>query len=315
MLSIFVANIKESTPPLKRVINPHRHERFKREIEAIKTLSHPSIVRLIDHSALDDSNGQIEKQFLVMPVANGGDLSEPGRVDLYRNLIDGVIQVGKQIASALAAAHVKEIIHRDVKPQNILFTGMGHEAWLSDFGICLLQDRTRLTESGEVVGPHSFLAPELEDGSQLDVTPAADVYSLGKVIYYMISGGIILPRERLNEEKYGGILRQGERHQLLLSLLQQMICPLAGRLQTMVEVLGRLDRIETWEKQAQVLALSPQAFSGLQKIQNKLQEKIRLANENRTARQSEADRLEATKKDCEIWLQTELEKSEAISYF
>jgi serine/threonine protein kinase len=297
---------------LKRVLNPSRHERFRREIEAIRTIQHPNIIKLIDHSALSDLNGEIEKQFLVMPIAEGGDLSQPGRVSLYRGSIDGVIQVGKQLAAALTAAHAARVIHRDVKPANVLFTGNGHETWLSDFGICLLRDHTRLTEIGEVAAPRSFLAPELEDGGQLDVTPAADVYSLGKVLYYMISGGVTLPRERLDDGQYNEILLQGERHQLLYSLLREMICPLSNRLKSMADVERRLASIETWEKEAQMLPLSPQALAGLQDLQRKAQERIRVATENRTAREQEAERLERTKNAFQMWLEAEFGKVSAF---
>ena len=156
---------------LKRVPDINRRERFRREIDAIKRLTnpetrqaHPNIISLIDHSALDNT-GDPEKQFLVMPIANGGDLSDPGRLSLYKDSIDGVLQVAKQVACALSAAHAAEIVHRDVKPENILFAGFGHELWLSDFGICLIREAPRVTEPPEVMGPRAFMAPELEQGA------------------------------------------------------------------------------------------------------------------------------------------------------
>jgi len=293
---------------LKRVLNPARHARFHTEIEAIKRVQHPNIIKLVDHSAMDNPNGEEEKQFLVMPIAHGGNLGFAGRVSIYKDMIDGVVLVGKHLASGLAEAHAKGIIHRDVKPENILFTGVGHEVWLSDFGICLLREQTRSTDTGEVVGPRAFLAPELEDGGKLDVTPAADVYSLGKVLYYMISGGTILPRERLHEERYKQIFLRGERHQLLQALLQQMICPLEQRLKSMAEVSQRLEKIETWEKEARLLAISPLALANIQNLQNTAQENSRIDAENSAARMHEADRLSAVRRGFEMWLQPELEK-------
>lgn len=293
---------------LKRVLNPERRERFRREIEAIKTIDHPNVIKLVDHSALDDTTGQAEKQFIVMPIADGGDLDRPGRVDLYRGSIDAVIQVGKQLASALAAAHAAKVIHRDVKPGNILFTGLGHEVWLSDFGICLLREQPRLTDSEEVVGPRAFLAPELEEGSQLDVTPAADAYSLGKVLYYMISGGTILPRERLGEEKYSSIFRQGERFELLQLLLQQMICGLSGRIQHMDQVGERLRRIEDWEKSARLLPISKEGLASIQKLHAKALELERVSAEDKSIRAQEKDRLQAVQRGFKSWAQTELER-------
>jgi serine/threonine protein kinase len=223
-------------------------------------------------------------------------------------MIDGVVLIGKQLASGLAASHAKGVIHRDVKPENILFTGVGHEVWLSDFGICLLREQTRSTDAGEVVGPRAFLAPELEDGGKLDVTPAADVYSLGKVLYYMISGGVILPRERLHEQQYSQIFLRGERHQLLQTLLQQMICPLEQRLKDMTEVTQRLEKIETWEKEARLLAIGPQALARIQNLQNTAQENSRINAANSAARVQETERLSTVRRGFETWLQPELEK-------
>jgi serine/threonine protein kinase len=105
---------------LKRVLNPARHDRFRKEVEAIKQLDHPNIITLIDHSALDAGAGA-EKQFIVMPLAEGGDLGRGDRLSLYRGSIDAVLQVATQIADGLKAAHAAGIIHRDVKPGNILF--------------------------------------------------------------------------------------------------------------------------------------------------------------------------------------------------
>ena len=131
---------------LKRVLNPARHQRFLNEISAIKLLQHPNIITLVDHSALDDNVTNAEKKFLVMPIAQGGDLSDPQRLSLYRDTLDSVLHVAKQIAAALATAHAAGIIHRDIKPQNILFTGNGHEIWLADFGVCLVREQERATE-------------------------------------------------------------------------------------------------------------------------------------------------------------------------
>ncbi len=72
---------------LKRVLNRKRHERFRTEIDAIRRLKHPNIVTLIDHSALDVSDGEVEQQYLVMPVASGGSLADQGRVSLYKDNI------------------------------------------------------------------------------------------------------------------------------------------------------------------------------------------------------------------------------------
>lgn len=148
---------------LKRVRNPKRHARFLREIEAIKRLtdpvtnqSHPNVVSLIDHSALDDAENPA-KQYLVMPIAEGRDLSDPDRLSLYENSLDGVLIVAKQIASALKAAHAVEVIHRDVKPENVLFTGswprlVAERLW--NLSHSRIAPAHRVTRSGRPLGIH-----------------------------------------------------------------------------------------------------------------------------------------------------------------
>jgi hypothetical protein len=296
---------------LKRVLNPTRHQRFCNEIEAIKRLEHPNIVKLIDHSALDDGSQNVEKQFLVMPIAEGGDLSSPDRLSLYANALDGVLQVAGQLSGALGVAHEVGIIHRDIKPENILFTGHGHEAWVTDFGICLLRDFPRSTEASEVVGPRSFMAPELEDGGQLGVTPAADIYSFGKVIYYMITGGTVLPRERFHEETYSRIFANGGRYGLLQILLGRMICPLERRFQSVAEVVKGLENIEAWERNAVLLPISPEGLAGIDKLRRQALEAQRATVANQEVRAREAATIAAVVEGFEPWLRGEFERAAA----
>jgi len=203
---------EESTPVvLKRILNPRRAERFVAEVTACKTLTHPNIIRLLDHSALDGSGE--EKMYLVMPHMDAGNLEE--RAAMYRGSVDSTLEVALKLAEALGHAHSKGVIHRDVKPANILFAERNNEPTLADFGICLIRDEPRTTETGEVVGPRAFMAPELEGGGRLEATPAADVYSLGKVIYFMLAGGTVLPRERQAEAKYDIFTGKGLRHELV----------------------------------------------------------------------------------------------------
>lgn len=230
----------EGAYALKRILRPLRQERFKREIGAVTALRHPNVIGIINYSAFKDATGDPEKQFVVMPIADGGDLGRSGRVERYKESIDFVHQIGRQIVSALMTAHDEGVIHRDLKPANVLFMGLGHEIWLSDFGICLIRDPAS--------DPHdcgrAFLAPELEMGAQLDVPPAVDVYSLGKVLYFLFSGGVTLPGHSLEDAQYTAILRQGKRRQALRALLRQMVCPLEDRLKTMPEVMSGLDTLK-----------------------------------------------------------------------
>jgi hypothetical protein len=294
---------------LKRVKNPARHERFRNEIEAIKRLRHPNIISLLDHSALNDDT---ERQFLVMPIADGGDLSKSGRIELYRETLDGALLVAKQIAGGLGAAHASNVVHRDVKPQNILFTGHGHDIWISDFGICLIQGQDRVTVTPEAVGPRAFMAPELERGGKLEVTPAADIYSLGKVIYYMVSGGLILPRERLHEEEYSRIFDRGERYRLLYHLLMKMVCPLSSRLQRIEEVIRDLENIQAWEQNAQLLPISKTGLEAIARMQQRALDADRVRSDKMTAQEHEQRTFESAKEGFAKWQRAELEKIAAF---
>jgi serine/threonine protein kinase len=291
---------------LKRVLNPKRHDRFRREIDAVKRLMHRNIIKLIDHSALDDAGGASDKQFLVMPIARNGDLSK--RVSLYRDSIDSVLPVAKQLADALRVAHGAGVIHRDVKPENVLFADVDHEPWLTDFGICLLREEPRITESREVVGPWAFMAPELEDGGKLEVNPAADVYSLGKVVYYMVTGGTVLPRERLDEEKYRQVFARGERYRLLELLLRQMICVVEQRIQSMEEVIKELEKIEAWEHSARLLPISDEALAGIEQLKRRSLEAGRITAGNEQARHQEEQTLGSVQASMTGWLTSELKK-------
>ncbi len=292
---------------LKRILNPERHDRFRHEIEAVKRLDHPNVVKLIDHSALDAPAHEGEKQFLVMPLASGGDLSE--RVEAYEGSLDSTLIIAKQVCAALKAAHSSQIIHRDIKPQNILFADSGNKVIVSDFGICLIRENPRITATSEVVGPWRFMAPEAEGGGAIDVKPAADIYSLGKLIYYIVSGGVVVPRERLHDEKYVSILQQGERSTMLLALLEKMICSEESRFSDVDVVLNRLIAIERWEQEAKLVALTSGARTALDRLnQIELRNK---ATDDRNAQivASEAAQIETTRTLFLPWLTAESEKA------
>jgi serine/threonine protein kinase len=139
---------------LKRAGKNARIFRFRTEIEAIKMLRHPNIVRLIDHSAFEDGPSTEETKYLVMPIALGGDLSNA--VDRYRGNVERTLSVARQIAEGLQEAHAHRVIHRDIKPKNILPARPdADEIWIADFGICLIRDgRDRGTETGASGADH-----------------------------------------------------------------------------------------------------------------------------------------------------------------
>jgi serine/threonine-protein kinase len=157
---------------------PEFLERFRREARAAASLSHPNVVSVYDVSAESDL------PFLVLELVEGETLKD--RIRHAAPLPDSEIRrVGAAVASTLDYAHRRGIIHRDVKPQNILLGDDGRPR-LADFGIAQALVPSGLTRTGAVMGTVHYLAPELVRGKT--ATPASDVYSLGAVLYEMATG-------------------------------------------------------------------------------------------------------------------------------
>jgi hypothetical protein len=152
-------------------------ERFRREGRHAAALDHPNIIPVYEAG---ESNGLM---FIAMRLVDGpslADLVESGTVTGRESL-----RVLGAIASALDAAHEAGLVHRDIKPQNILLTRGGHP-YLADFGITKGSDHAGLTHSGDFVGSLNYVAPEQIDGD--DVTGASDIYSLTAVLFHCLSG-------------------------------------------------------------------------------------------------------------------------------
>src|SRR6266700_2263551 len=150
---------------------------FHREAETIVSLLHPHIVRLLDFDVKDGV------PFLIMDYAPNGSLRQlhPKGMPLP---LSTIISYTGQVASALQYAHDKKIIHRDVKPENMLL-GRNHEVLLSDFGIAMMTQSSRYHATQETVGTISYMAPEQIQGKP---RLASDQYALGVVIYEWLSG-------------------------------------------------------------------------------------------------------------------------------
>jgi len=158
--------------------NPQLVDRFQREGEALRKLNHPNIVKIL---ATVEENGQ---HYLVMEYVGGGSLRD--LMDEYGQLpIQNILEVALDLADALTRAHRLHIIHRDIKPDNVLLAEDGTPR-LTDFGVAHIEDRTRLTQTGAVIGTYGYLSPEACNGLELD--ERADIWSFGVMLYEMLAG-------------------------------------------------------------------------------------------------------------------------------
>jgi CheY-like chemotaxis protein/tRNA A-37 threonylcarbamoyl transferase component Bud32 len=161
-------------------------ERFNREARIAAALQHPNIVTVYDAG---EEDGLL---YLAMQYIEGSDLAavlrSQGRLRPYRAL-----DVCRQVAAALDAAHGQGLIHRDVKPANVLIEG--RTAFLTDFGLTkrIEGTRTQLTKAGDVVGTIHYVAPEQIEGGRVDAR--TDIYSLGCLVYHCLSGELPFARD------------------------------------------------------------------------------------------------------------------------
>ncbi len=161
--------------------DPEYLERFRREARAVARLSHPNIVTVIDRG---DDDG---RQYIVFEHVDGENLKElvlrSGRLSVRRAL-----ELALAVADGLAFAHDQGLVHRDVKPQNVLLSSEG-EVKVTDFGIARsLHMEHGVTQTGTVLGTGEYLAPEQASGKP--VSPATDVYSLGVVLWELLAGDV-----------------------------------------------------------------------------------------------------------------------------
>lgn len=222
-----------------KIQNPQKLQRARREIEALQRIDHENVIKILYFKEDPPSNPFY--MWIGLEFAIYGNLSNN---DAMRGEPLLALKIFKQICSGVKAVHKEAIIHRDLKPENILFINSLRIPKISDFGICFLKDLaedTRITRTTETVGPKDFTAPELECWKPdiEDISPPADIYSLGKILYYMLEGRII-KREKfeLTGQKYG--------IPELDTILQRTICEdPRERFQTVEELEEKIEKILT----------------------------------------------------------------------
>src|SRR5512134_2614664 len=171
--------LKVLRPELSAILGS---QRFLAEIKTTANLQHPHILSLFDSGEAD---GLV---FYVMPYVEGESLRDRLRRE-HQLPVDDAVRIAREVADALQYAHGHGIVHRDIKPENILLHG-GH-AMVADFGIALAASRsdggTRMTETGMSLGTPHYMSPEQAMGER-EITPKADIYALGCVLYEMLAG-------------------------------------------------------------------------------------------------------------------------------
>ena len=202
---------KEGEFVLKRLKDINRVDRFRQEIETISRLAHRNVVPLIDY----DIEGT--KPYLVTPLYQRGTLSDllgsrtvspeeklRVRSDFPDDTEQTIFRLFGEICEGVAHAHLNEVVHRDIKPDNVFVwedENGDAQAIVGDFGIChVSRNEGRMTLTGDVMGARGFAAPELERGDRRAVGTPSDVYSLGMLLYWMLSGGKTIHREEYREE-------------------------------------------------------------------------------------------------------------------
>ena len=160
--------------------DPERIERFEREVRAAARLSHPNIVTVFEFG---HGEGQ---HFYTMDLMAGGDLKARIRTHPEGMAPEEARRIASAVAQALDYAHRRGFVHRDVKPENILFDEDGRPQ-LTDFGIArAMESGTRMTATGMSIGSPHYMSPEQAQG--LEVDGRSDLYSLGVVLYEMLTG-------------------------------------------------------------------------------------------------------------------------------
>lgn len=167
--------------------------RLEAEIKALKTIQHPAILKLIDAS--------VEERFLVTEYFPGGSLSK--NLSMFKGDPLRAVKAFKALAEGVKQIHDRNAIHRDIKPENIFASECGPLV-LGDFGIVIFKSEDRLTATYERAGTRYWMAPWVDRKSRISldkIDPTLDIYPLGKLLWCMISGEDMLPREEFEDHE------------------------------------------------------------------------------------------------------------------
>ena len=184
MASVYLARDGELDRPVavkvmaEHLDTPGVRERFMREARLAAQLSHPNIVQVFD---VGEDDG---RPFIVMEYVEGATLADELKAQGPLQPVE-VVDLALQVCGGLEHAHAAGLVHRDIKPQNLLLRPDG-TVKIADFGIARAAETTRVTQMGSVLGTAAYLSPEQALGEE--VTASADIYSLGCVLYELLTG-------------------------------------------------------------------------------------------------------------------------------
>jgi serine/threonine-protein kinase len=216
--------------------------RFQREAQAAARLVHPNIVQVFD-SGQDESTGQY---FIVMEYIEGQSCAEILRDDGWLD-VDEAIAIIDQACEGLHYAHRHGVVHRDVKPGNLL-RGREGDVKLADFGIAKATEQSSITQVGSVLGTAAYLAPEQARGEEAG--PRADLYALGVVTYQLISGRLPYEANSLTELA----LKQQQETPPLLDTLVAAVTPQLAEAVAISLALDPEDRYQTAREMGRALS-------------------------------------------------------------
>ena len=177
---VFERNIAIKVLPRAMLHDPEFRTRFEREAKVIGRLEHPAIVPVYDFGEED------QQPFIIMRYMSGGSLSE--RIERGPMGLGETASIIDRLATALDASHALDIIHRDIKPGNVLFDRYGN-AYLSDFGIARIvtEDQVTTITGGSIIGTPAYMSPEQIQGDKI-ISGRSDIYALGILVYQMLTG-------------------------------------------------------------------------------------------------------------------------------
>jgi serine/threonine protein kinase len=215
--------------------------RFQREAQAAARLVHPNIVQVFD-SGQDETTGQY---FIVMEYIEGSSCAEILRDDGWVE-VEEAISIIEQACEGLHYAHRHGVVHRDVKPGNLLRAREG-EVKLADFGIAKATEQSSITQVGSVLGTAAYLAPEQARGEEAG--PSADLYALGVVTYQLISGRLPYEATSLTELA----LKQQQEEPPTLDTLVAAVSPELADAVAIALALDARDRYQTAREMGRAL--------------------------------------------------------------